>query len=254
MVLAFVGIVFCAQTQIFAAENVDANLAQEVATLRADIEELKILVSGLKTELSARRSEIADLEQQIQQEQNTLADLRSQVAQEQQTLAMLQTGGTTLLHELSTKWSELADLEQQIQQEQNTLTDLRSQVAQERQTLAVLKTGGRTLLQTIYFAPDSSKVDAYYIPHLNKIGRQMANTPNMKIVVRGFSNKAGTTEGMLRISRERAEQTAQFLQRNYGITADRITVEWVGADELPIAPNVNITDKTRRAAQVFILE
>jgi outer membrane protein OmpA-like peptidoglycan-associated protein len=120
--------------------------------------------------------------------------------------------------------------------------------------VSLVDSGGTTLLQTIYFAPDSSKLEADYIPHLNEIGKQMVNTPNMKIVVRGFSNWAGTIESMFRISLERAERTAQFLQQHYGITADRITDEWVGGSELPVVPDVKMTDKIRRAAQVFILQ
>jgi outer membrane protein OmpA-like peptidoglycan-associated protein len=230
MALVFVGIFFYAQIQIFATENgeVDSNLSHEVATLRTDVEELKVLVSGMKAELSARRSELTNLKAQIQQEQNTLTELRRQVAREREALAMLQTGTNSTV---SAQTVSAVDSPKSVQ-----------------------KTGGTILLQTVYFAPDSSNVDAYYVPALDRIGKQMVNTPNMKIVVRGFTNAAGTTEGQRRVSRERAEQTAQFLRRNYGITADRIALEWVGAAEFPSAPNVEMTDKTRRAVQVFMLQ
>ena len=227
MPFILVGMLFCVATYSFAADNVaeEAALRSELDSLRVGIDELTVLVAELRGAVSASRKEYADLRTQIRQAENTLAGLRRQVAQEEAKLAALQKAPA-----------------QGVQA---------APAIQPSSSNALSNIEGKTPLDTIFFAANSSALDAYYIPHLNRIGSQMQKAPGMKIVVRGFTTNAGTTAGQDTLSRERAEKTGQYLQKNFGITPDRIALEWVGASKMPVVPNRTMTDKLRRAAQVY---
>jgi outer membrane protein OmpA-like peptidoglycan-associated protein len=119
-----------------------------------------------------------------------------------------------------------------------------------KKTGGALTNVGKNLLNTIYFGPDQTAIIDMQI--LSMVGNKMQANPEMEITVRGYSAAAGTVNGQMRVSEERARNCAEYLMINYGIDSERIKVEWVGASERPQNVGDEAAMSACRAVEVIV--
>lgn len=84
---------------------------------------------------------------------------------------------------------------------------------------------------TIPFRFNSAVIQDVYDPLIYNIGMFMKNNPNAKIRIVGYADKFGPINVNLRISKERADAVANMLRRDYGVSADRMKIEYVGKEK-----------------------
>jgi outer membrane protein OmpA-like peptidoglycan-associated protein len=94
---------------------------------------------------------------------------------------------------------------------------------------------GRTvrLLNAVYFQADSAVLVEGSSSVLDELGKLLIARPGATVTLRAYTAPYGTREGRLAVSQNRAGFCLNYLQRNYGIGAERVQVELYGADQLP---------------------
>ena len=97
--------------------------------------------------------------------------------------------------------------------------------------------------ENIQFAWDVSDIDPAFHQELDQIGAFMQSHPESYAVIDGYSDNTGSVDYNLRLSRRRAENVANYLAKNFNITADRLVVLWYGQSN-PIASNESIAGRT----------
>ncbi|MCL2174987.1 MAG: OmpA family protein, partial [Treponema sp.] len=94
---------------------------------------------------------------------------------------------------------------------------------------------GRTvrLLNAVYFEANTAVMLEDYRPILNEAGERLRANPRLRITLRGYTAPFGTAEGRAEVSAARARYCAEYLTREYGISASRMTIESFGAERAP---------------------
>ena len=94
---------------------------------------------------------------------------------------------------------------------------------------------GRTvrLLNAVYFEANTAVMLESYRPILNEAGERLRANSRLRITLRGYTAPFGTAEGRAETSAARARYCAEYLTREYGIAASRITIESYGAERAP---------------------
>jgi outer membrane protein OmpA-like peptidoglycan-associated protein len=113
-----------------------------------------------------------------------------------------------------------------VELEQHEVTDTSVRVAEKGVVIS---------LNNIQFMPDSVKLTVEEMIKLREIGAILARYPG-NILVGGHTAMAGTGEGRLQISTERAQAVADFLIALGSRSAEHITVRGYGA-EWPLGDN-----------------
>lgn len=103
---------------------------------------------------------------------------------------------------------------------------------------------------TIPFKFNSSTIQDIYDPLIYNIGTFMKNNPDTRIRIVGYADKFGPINVNLRISKQRAEAVANMLQREYGISANRMQIEYVGKEK----PYYKNNNRWNRCAMVEIIK
>lgn len=103
---------------------------------------------------------------------------------------------------------------------------------------------------TIPFKFNSAIVQDVYDPLIYNIGTFMKNNPKAKIRIVGYADKFGPINVNLSVSKERAEAVANMLKKEYGISADRMQIEYVGKEK----PYYKNNNKWNRCAMVEIIK
>ncbi|MCL2557959.1 MAG: OmpA family protein [Treponema sp.] len=93
-------------------------------------------------------------------------------------------------------------------------------------------TPGRSIT-ALYFEPNGTTVMERHIPELDEAGRYLRDNPTARVTLRGYSALFGEEAGRREVSQARALYVRDYLAREYGISADRMTVEFYGADRAP---------------------
>ena len=88
-------------------------------------------------------------------------------------------------------------------------------------------------LNAVYFAADSAAPMEQFLPVLNQAGAQLRANPELRIILRGYTAPFGTAEGRAALSQERAVFCADYLMAQYGISRERMRIEFFGADRVP---------------------
>jgi outer membrane protein OmpA-like peptidoglycan-associated protein len=96
------------------------------------------------------------------------------------------------------------------------------------------------LLNAVYFEADTAVLIEKYLYILDEAGAQMKANPNTRINLRGYSAPAGTREGQMAVASGRAFWCEEYLASNYGISKDRMEIEWYGADKAPEWGNASL--------------
>ncbi len=82
----------------------------------------------------------------------------------------------------------------------------------------------------LFFASNSSKVSAEGIARLGQLASFLKEQKQFAIVIRGFTDKSGTAEYNLLLSKKRSENVAAILKEK-GIQAERMSLEHKGVDQ-----------------------
>lgn len=117
----------------------------------------------------------------------------------------------------------------------------------------VIKTVPSTIISsipsTIPFKFNSAVIQDIYDPLIYNIGHFMQNNPSIKIRIIGYADKFGPINVNLRISQERANAVANLLYKEYGISQDRMQIEFVGKEK----PYYKANNKWNRCAIIEII-
>ena len=109
-------------------------------------------------------------------------------------------------------------------------------------------------LEDIGFYPDSADMLPGELKKLDKIAEILKKYPERDILVGGHTALAGTSEGRLQLSTERAKAVTDYLLSKNVRTADRIVIRGYGA-ERPIADNSTEEGRRKnRRVEITILE
>ncbi len=103
---------------------------------------------------------------------------------------------------------------------------------------------------TIPFKFNSAVVQDVYDPLIYNIGTFMKNNPNTKIRIVGYADKFGPINVNLSVSKERAEAVANMLKKDYGVSSDRMQIEYVGKEK----PYYKNNNKWNRCVMVEIIK
>ncbi|MGD8353398.1 MAG: OmpA family protein, partial [Pseudomonadota bacterium] len=71
---------------------------------------------------------------------------------------------------------------------------------------------------------------------LGEVAKTLRKFPNDVVVIEGHTDSTGSSDLNLRLSRERAEKTFNYLVESEGLAADRFIVQWYG-ESRPVASN-----------------
>ncbi|MCL2602774.1 MAG: OmpA family protein [Treponema sp.] len=89
------------------------------------------------------------------------------------------------------------------------------------------------VLSGVYFDPNSTVMIVDHRQALDDVGKYLQDYPVMRITLRGYAALFGTPAGRQAVSQGRAQHVKDYLVQEYGISEDRITVEFFGADRAP---------------------
>ena len=98
----------------------------------------------------------------------------------------------------------------------------------------------------ITFKTDSADINSSFYPVLNSVARVLKKYDNSTVLVSGHTDSTGSAEYNLKLSRERAQSVASYLE-GQGIKSSRFEVLGMGSSN-PIASNdtANGREKNRR--------
>lgn len=116
----------------------------------------------------------------------------------------------------------------------------------ERQTVDVYE----SIPATIPFKFNSAVIQDIYDPLVYNIGMFMKNNPSARIRIVGYADKFGPINVNLRISQERANAVANMLKKDYGISSDRMQIEYVGKEK----PYYKNNNNWNRCAMVELIK
>jgi len=95
------------------------------------------------------------------------------------------------------------------------------------------------LLNAVYFEADSANMIERYRPILDEAGRRLRSDPALRITLRGYTAPFGTPEGRTALSEARARYCMDYLRRSFGISGERIKIEYYGAERTPEFANAD---------------
>ncbi len=100
---------------------------------------------------------------------------------------------------------------------------------------------------TVRFETEDTSILQKFYPRLDSVAIIMRQNPSLRLRIAGFADSRGPETYNLRISRERAESVALYLE-NHGVSRKRLTIEAHG-ERKPIADNTTERGRTlnRRA-------
>ncbi|MDR2468784.1 MAG: OmpA family protein [Spirochaetaceae bacterium] len=149
--------------------------------------------------------------------------------------------------------AEIDDLKREVRQQKEELAGMAVTLEEERKALEGLKrlTGRvKTIelgedamtpgskIDTVYFFPNvASPMVMYSLPVVDEVGRHLQADSGLEVAIRGYSAPAGSPENQVIISESRARYCAEYLNKNFGIAYNRMSIEWFGAEKRPEQSN-----------------
>jgi len=131
------------------------------------------------------------------------------------------------------------------------ITDEINKLAIQDVNVRVVEEGISIDIENIQFAAESAVLLPAEQIKLDKIAEVLKRYPERNLIINGHTALAGTAEGRLRLSQERAKAVADYLISKNVRTSNRITSRGYGADK-PIADN-NTEQGMRRNRRVEII-
>ncbi len=105
-------------------------------------------------------------------------------------------------------------------------------------------------LPTIHFNPDSYTVRYADYPAIESVARVMKANPDIKVVVKGFTDKTASSEYNRMLSYMRAQAAVDLLTNQYDIPRERLLIQYAGEDE-PLVP-VSGSNYINRRVEFFV--
>ena len=94
------------------------------------------------------------------------------------------------------------------------------------------------LMATVRFKINSDRISQYEEVNVYNIAQWMKANPDQKVVIAGYADKdTGTAEYNMALSKRRAEAVRNALVNDYGISADRLTMQAEGSATQPYPAN-----------------
>lgn len=94
------------------------------------------------------------------------------------------------------------------------------------------------LLTTVRFKINSDVITPEEEVNIYNMAQYLKANPDQKVVICGYADKdTGTSEYNMALSKRRAEAVADALVNNYGVSRDRLTVNYDGSDVQPYPEN-----------------
>ena len=167
-------------------------------------------------------------------------------------------------HEVDMLNQQLNELRYEQQQQEKalarngrTIRELRDSLEEARQVkpATIIKkvtqvVNNNVLQPTVIFGQGKSAVDAAQMASVAMIAKYMKNHPTSRILIKGYASPEGNPELNQRLSEARANAVKQALVSRYGISADRLTIQGMGAtdelfDEIDFNRVATFTDLTK---------
>jgi len=89
------------------------------------------------------------------------------------------------------------------------------------------------MLNAVYFEPNSVVMIEKYRPILDEAGARLKADPKLRITLRAYAAPLGTTEWQTVISAARAWFCAEYYIKQYGISDERMKIEYYGGEKTP---------------------
>jgi outer membrane protein OmpA-like peptidoglycan-associated protein len=122
--------------------------------------------------------------------------------------------------------------------------------AQGQNRIIILENGKQGTLNSIYFEPDTDDLIASYRPILDAVGRQLTADPGLRLLIRGYAANLGYAGGRYDVSYNRAKFSSDELTRQYGIPANRLSIEAFGDTKPPI--DATEDPQSRRCVELIL--
>jgi outer membrane protein OmpA-like peptidoglycan-associated protein len=245
-----------------------SEIQQDLLSIRAEIDDFKVVISDLIGEIRARRAELAALNNDIALAQANLARVNGELAAARSGAERplgVPVAGVSETFVISdaevAEWS-LRD-SQVVGSGQGSTAAVAAVSADEVFVLnetdfavaaatgsVVKKADYGSVLETVYFGPDSVALPECVIPSIESIAETLIENPNLFITIRGYSAPAGTEAGQLEVSKGRAFNCAEYLLSKFNIPSEQVKIEWVGAK---LRPKTASDNKTSLRVVEFIL-
>lgn len=133
-----------------------------------------------------------------------------------------------------------------------TINDLETKLRNQKPTVVVneTKTTTNVLQPSVIFRQGKSTIDAAQYASISMIATYMKNHKDAKILIKGYASPEGSMELNQRLSEARATAVKNALVKRYGVSADRLTTQGMGAtdkmfDELDFNRVVVFIDTTK---------
>ncbi len=103
----------------------------------------------------------------------------------------------------------------------------------------------------IEFAHNSADIQSASVPFLEELGKMltMQDLSNKNIIIEGHADASGSDYYNLDLSERRASSIKRFLERNYGVSATRLTI--IGKGETQPLPGKSPYDRLNRRVQFY---
>ena len=102
-------------------------------------------------------------------------------------------------------------------------------------------TGGGSLddwfLPMIHFADDSYTIRAADYGHLKNVAQVMRSNPDVRVVVQGFTDKRASDDYNRVLSYNRARSAKEYLVNRYGVSPDRLIIQYDGEANVLVPTN-----------------
>ena len=90
---------------------------------------------------------------------------------------------------------------------------------------------GAPLMSTVRFTINSAKITSLEAVNVFNIAQWMKANPESNVVIKGYADKdTGTAAYNMKLSERRAQNVYNMLTKEYGISADRLTIKAEGSD------------------------
>lgn len=91
--------------------------------------------------------------------------------------------------------------------------------------------GGKWIAALVQFEVNRADILGSQHKMLDVVGTALQQEPSLKVIVSGHADKSGGDAINRPLSAQRAAAVRAFLAKNYGVTADRMTIRAASADE-----------------------
>jgi outer membrane protein OmpA-like peptidoglycan-associated protein len=92
------------------------------------------------------------------------------------------------------------------------------------------------VFDTVYFDVNKTNINPIAAKGLDRNGMILKENPQIKVVIDGHTDSAGSDKPNQNISEKRAQNAKKYIQDKYNISADRMAVKGLGKSK-PVADN-----------------